>query len=60
MVFCAGVQGKIDDIPEGKGKKGPEKRQRQQENLLKRLLRLPEDKKKTQFRDPAELLNLGK
>mgnify|MGYP004704949647 CR=1 FL=1 len=55
MVFCAGVQGKIDDVPEGKGKRASEKRQRQQDTLLKQLLRLPEEEEKPKFKDPAEL-----
>lgn len=55
MVFCAGVQGKVDDVPEGKGKKGPERRKRQQDALLKRLLRMPEEDRQ-KFKDPAQML----
>lgn len=54
FIFAAGVQAKLDAVPEGRGKKGPEKRARMQQSLLKELLRLPEEKK--QFRDPADLL----
>jgi hypothetical protein len=54
FTFCAGVQQKIDAVPEGRGKKAPERRAKQQQELLNRLLKLPEPERK--FKDPAALL----
>lgn len=57
MLFAAGVQQKLDDIPQGKGKKAPESRKRKQDALLHKLLRM-EGAAPQKFRDPAEALKL--
>lgn len=56
MTFCAVVQGKVDDVPERKGKKAEERREREQKALLAKYLRIEDLQPKQKFRDPAEAL----
>lgn len=63
MTFCASVQSKLDDVKgPSKGKNKEERRQQEQQALLAKLLRLPDqaEKKQQKFRDPAEMLRQSK
>lgn len=50
------VQGELEAVPLGKGKKAEKNRQTQQERLLKRLLGIETANSPGQFRDPAAML----
>lgn len=54
FTFCAGVENKLEEVPTPKGKKGSERRQKNQAALLNKLLKMPEEPKK--FRDPADMM----
>lgn len=56
MVFASAVEQKIEDVPTPKGKRGHEKRQRMQQDLMNKLLRIPEAATKPKFRDPAKMM----
>lgn len=56
LVFVAGVEKKIEDEPTPKGKRGDERRKANQQTLLNRLLRIPEEEKKAaSFKDPGSM-----
>lgn len=55
LTFCAGVEGKLEEVKTPKGRRGPERRAKNQQALLNKLLKMPEDNK-PKFRDPADLL----
>lgn len=55
MTFCAGVEQKLEAVPTPKGKKGSERRQRNQQAMLNRVLGI-EDKAPNKFKDPAEMM----
>lgn len=55
FIFCSGVEGAMNDIPMGKGKKASEKRERAQKEVFNRLMKLKETVKQ-KFRDPAEMM----
>jgi hypothetical protein len=57
LTFCAGVESKLEAVPTPKGKNGHERRQRNQESLLHKLLGMEEEvQKNRKFRDPADML----
>lgn len=56
MVFATGVESRIEAVPEQKGKKAGEKRQRMQQDVLDKLLGIKSKKPKQKYRDPADLL----
>lgn len=55
MTFCAGVEQKLEEVPTPKGKRGSERRQRNQQRMLNRVLGIQEQDVK-KFRDPADMM----
>lgn len=57
LTFAAGVEHMLEEVPTPKGRKAEERRQRNQTQLLHRILKIEEkeEEKAKKFKDPAAM-----